>query len=210
MPVVALELYLVYVVVAFGVRTFAHYRRTGSTGFKGVARGSGAAARIGALLFVVAIALGLLAPVLDLAGVVRRVAMLDSFALRAVGTSLYVAGFVTTIIAQSQMGVSWRIGVDPAERTDLVTTGIFQFVRNPIFAAMLLVAGGLALLDPTPVAIVAVTCLLLASQIQVRLVEEPYLIDRHGRPYREYAARAGRFVPGAGLLSAVGRSRSEV
>ena len=210
MPVVALGLYLVYVIVAFGARTFAHHQRTGSTGFKGVARGSGAAARIGALLFVVAIALGVLAPALDLAGVAGPVTMLDSPALRAAGICLYVAGFVTTIIAQSQMGASWRIGVDPAERTDLVTTGIFQLVRNPIFSAMLLVAGGLALLDPTPVAIVAVACLLIAIQIQVRLVEEPYLIARHGTPYLRYAAHAGRFVPGAGLLSAVGRSRSEV
>jgi protein-S-isoprenylcysteine O-methyltransferase Ste14 len=37
-------------------------------------------------------------------------------------------------------------------------------------------------------------------QVQVRLVEEPYLLRVHGDAYRAYAARTGRFVPGVGRL----------
>jgi protein-S-isoprenylcysteine O-methyltransferase Ste14 len=33
-------------------------------------------------------------------------------------------------------GASWRIGVDPDERTTLVTSGPFAIARNPIFTAM--------------------------------------------------------------------------
>lgn len=33
------------------------------------------------------------------------------------------------------MGDSWRIGVEPTERTALVTTHPFGLVRNPIFTA---------------------------------------------------------------------------
>jgi len=36
-------------------------------------------------------------------------------------------------------------------------------------------------------------------ELQVRLVEEPYLTAKHGDSYRDYAARVGRFVPGVGL-----------
>jgi hypothetical protein len=45
-----------------------------------------------------------------------------------------------TVIAQFAMAESWRIGVDPNERTPLVTTGAFAMVRNPIFTAMLVTA----------------------------------------------------------------------
>jgi protein-S-isoprenylcysteine O-methyltransferase Ste14 len=41
----------------------------------------------------------------------------------------------------------------------------------------------------------------LALELQVRAVEEPYLIRSHGDAYRAYAARVGRFLPGIGRLS---------
>jgi protein-S-isoprenylcysteine O-methyltransferase Ste14 len=98
------------------------------------------------------------------------------------------------------MGTSWRIGVDPAERTALVTSGPFALVRNPIFAAMLPTALGLTLLVPSWVAIAGLLGLLVALELQVRVVEEPYLLRAHGEKYAGYAARVGRFVPGMGLL----------
>ncbi len=39
---------------------------------------------------------------------------------------------------------------------------------------------------------------LIALEIQVRLVEEPYLQRVHGEAYRRYAARTGRFMPWIG------------
>ena len=50
------------------------------------------------------------------------------------------------------VGDSWRIGADPQERTQLVTTGPFAHVRNPIFAAVLPTSLGLLLLVPNPAA----------------------------------------------------------
>ena len=40
--------------------------------------------------------------------------------------------------------------------------------------------------------------LVTALEIQVRVVEEPYLARTHGDAYRSYAERTGRFVPGLG------------
>ena len=99
------------------------------------------------------------------------------------------------------MGDSWRIGVDEEERTALVTSGPFAVVRNPIFAAMLPTSLGLALLVPNVVALAGLAALVIALEIQVRLVEEPYLLRAHGDAYSEYAARVGRFVPGLGRLA---------
>lgn len=97
------------------------------------------------------------------------------------------------------MGTSWRIGVDAAERTELVTTGIFSQVRNPVFTAMALTGAELALMTPNPVALAGFATLLVALQLQVRVVEEPYLYATHGAEYTRYAARTGRFFPWLGL-----------
>jgi protein-S-isoprenylcysteine O-methyltransferase Ste14 len=44
--------------------------------------------------------------------------------------------------------------------------------------------------------------LVAALGMQVRYVEEPYLMRTHGRRYLAYASRVGRFVPGLGKLAA--------
>jgi protein-S-isoprenylcysteine O-methyltransferase Ste14 len=83
-------------------------------------------------------------------------------------------------------------------RTALVTTGPFAVVRNPFFAGVLLSAAGLALFLPNVTSLGSFALLLTAIELQVRFVEEPYLLGAHGASYREYAGRVGRFVPGVG------------
>jgi protein-S-isoprenylcysteine O-methyltransferase Ste14 len=118
------------------------------------------------------------------------------------GLVLALAGFAATLAAQTGMGASWRIGVDPAERTALVTDGVFAHVRNPIFTAMAAALAGVVLTVPTWVSVLALVALVVAVQLQVRAVEEPYLRSVHGPAYADYAARAGRFLPGIGRLTA--------
>ena len=147
-----------------------------------------------------ALVLGVAAPVLALAEVVEPIDALDGTVGHVVGLVLAVGGIAATLYAQIAMGTSWRIGVDPAERTALVTTGPFAVVRNPIFAAMLPTALGLVLLVPSWVALLGLFGLVVALELQVRVVEEPYLRRTHGDAYAAYAGRVGRFVPGVGHL----------
>jgi protein-S-isoprenylcysteine O-methyltransferase Ste14 len=51
------------------------------------------------------------------------------------------------------------------------------------------------LIVPSWVSALAVVLLIAAIQIQVRAVEEPYLLGVHGSAYREYLGRTGRFLP---------------
>lgn len=190
----------IYFLLCFGVRSAVQKIRTGSTGFKGISGKPGSTEWTGGVLFAVALGLGVLAPLLDLAGVLEPVAALDEDVVHQAGAGMYFGGLVTTLVAQLAMGTSWRIGVDPAEKTELVTQGPFSVVRNPIFAGMVPTSLGIALLVPNVVALAAVLLLLVALQIQTRLVEEPYLTKVHGPKYRRYAQRTGRFVPLVGRL----------
>jgi protein-S-isoprenylcysteine O-methyltransferase Ste14 len=194
----ALALYALYVALAFGGRTLLQLRRTGSTGFKGLSGRPLSAEWTGGMLFIAALLLGLAAPLLGLAGALEPISVMDRAVWQALGFVLFFAGLAGTLWAQLSMGASWRIGVDEAERTELVTAGPFALVRNPIFSAMVLAFLGLALLVPNAAALAGFVALVVAIEVQVRLVEEPYLLRAHGARYADYASRVGRFVPGVG------------
>lgn len=200
MATLALVFYVVYLALAFGLRTLIQLRRTGSSGFHGLGGRPGSAEWIAGVGFTLALLVGAAAPVLALLDLVEPIVALDTTAAHVAGAILAVVGIGLTFYAQVAMGTSWRIGVDHEERTRLVTTGPFALVRNPIFAAMLPTALGLTLLVPSWVAIVGLLGLLVALELQVRVVEEPYLLAVHGEAYSDYAAGVGRFFPSVGRL----------
>lgn len=193
----AVGLEVAFFVLAFGVRSWVQLRRTGSSGLVLPGRGAGAAERVATALFVVGLVALVAAPVADISGL-GRVGALQGPIAAAAGTALAVVGIGLCLWAQLAMGSSWRIGVDAAEVTELVTVGPFARVRNPIFSAMLLAVAGFFLLIPNVVALVAVAALLVGLEAQVRWVEEPYLRRVHDPAYDGYARQAGRFLPGIG------------
>jgi protein-S-isoprenylcysteine O-methyltransferase Ste14 len=198
MPQVALTGLLVWFVIVFGLRSWVHWRRTGRTGYVGVSGAVGSVEWVAGVAFVASVVLGVAAP---LDAVVRGRAVPGGHWQHALGLAAFGIGAMATVVAQLAMGDSWRIGVDVRERTALVASGPFRWVRNPIFSAMLLTSVGLVLLVPTPLAVAALLVLVVALELQVRCVEEPYLLRTHGAAYRSYAARVGRFVPGIGRLA---------
>lgn len=180
-------------------RSWQQKRATGSSGFRGLTgMRSGRADRLAGLSFGTAVVAGLASPVL---AVLDRlpVANCSARAVRA-GAAAAVGGIVLASLAQQTMGDSWRIGVDPTERTVLVTDGVFAFVRNPIFTAMVAVQAGTAVMAPTWLSVSGAAALVLACQVQTRYVEEPYLRRTHEDAYLTYAGRTGRFVPALGRL----------
>lgn len=199
----ALAVYLIGMALAFGWRSYVQWRSTGSTGFRGASGPVGSAGWWGGFLFAAAVVAGLAAPVLTLAGLTTPWPF--PTAAGYAGLVLALSGVGLVLAAQRQMGASWRIGVDQQERTHLVTSGLFAHVRNPIFTGMAAVMMGLALMVPSVLAMLAALALITAVQIQVRVVEEPYLMRVHGGSYSEYAARAGRFLPRLGRRVAADR-----
>ncbi|MER7012277.1 isoprenylcysteine carboxylmethyltransferase family protein [Saccharopolyspora sp. NPDC000359] len=198
MPTTALILYLLALAVTFGVRSWLHVRRTGDSGFRRPDEPVGSPGWWGAVLFIAALVLGLLGPVLAIADVLAPLAVLDGQVAGWLGLVLALLSFLGVLAAQTGMGPSWRIGVDSTERTSLVTTGSFGLARNPVFTAMIAAFAGLCLMVPNWVQLLGLASLVAGIEIQVRMVEEPYLARVHGADYTAYAARVGRFLPGVG------------
>lgn len=199
MPVLALALFVVFALLGFGWRSWRQWRHTGSTGFKGISGRPGSAEWFAGAGFIVALLAAVAAPVLQWAGLVTPLNILHANWIQFTGIGLAVIGIAATVYAQIDMGESWRIGVDPDETTTLVSTGVFGRVRNPIFVAMMTFGFGMALITPNMMAIAGFLLLVATIEMQVRVVEEPYLRARQGDSYRSYTATVGRFVPGIGL-----------
>ncbi len=201
MPGLALAMWAVLAIATVGVRVAIHRSRTGSSGLAGANAPPSATRRLAEGAHVGALCLGLSAPILVMADVLDPIDALDEHPVHAVGVALFIAGTVGIVVSQSAMGGSWRIGTDPAEHTDMVTTGPFAYVRNPIFTSLLLALLGLAMVCPSVVALASLPTLTLSVELETRKIEEPHLLETHGEAYAGYARRVGRFFPGVGRLA---------
>lgn len=195
-PVLTLLFLVVGLTLTMGWRDWSHRKATGSSGFR-PPKQPWTPAWFGSVLLGISLLLGLLSPVLVLTGVVNT--YWDSGPAGLVGGSAVALGGLLGILwAQGAMGNSWRIGVQEDERTQLVAGGPFRVVRNPIYIAIATFGVGLFLLTPGTLGLIAVAGLIAAIQIEVRLVEEPYLRRMHGEAYVAYCRQVGRFVPWLG------------
>jgi protein-S-isoprenylcysteine O-methyltransferase Ste14 len=118
---------------------------------------------------------------------------LEHVVLKWLGLALLLLSLVWIVLAQAQMGESWRIGIDSEHRTPLVQVGVFRLSRNPIFLGMIITLLGLFLIIPNAVTLLVVVLGTVIIQIQVRL-EEQFLAMVHGDDYEEYRRRVRRWL----------------
>jgi protein-S-isoprenylcysteine O-methyltransferase Ste14 len=200
MAKLAAAMLVVLLVLTLFVRVAIQLRRTGSTGLIGLRRGAGPLEWLSGLLFIGGMAMAIVALQLVLQHDLDPIEAVDVDGLHVIGIALAAAGGLAVFGAQLGMGASWRIGVSEDQGTDLITAGWFRLCRNPIYTAMIVGWTGFALMVPTWLAFGAVVVIALGLELQVRVVEEPYLERTHGDEYGRYASRVGRFVPGVGRL----------
>lgn len=99
-----------------------------------------------------------------------------------------------TFICWRRMGTSWRMGIDPRDKTQLVFSGPYAFVRHPIYGlSSVLMLATLVAIPSLLMLITALTHLLLLQWESLR--EEKHLIALHGEEYRQYSLHTGRFFP---------------
>ncbi len=125
----------------------------------------------------------------------QEVAQLGGPVLSGLAFTLGLVGILIILVAQVQMGRSWRIGVDSSERTELVRTGLYARSRNPIYFGILLYWIGIAVILPHPVLWVCALICWASIEVIVRKIEEPYLLGLHGEKFTDYVADTRRYLP---------------
>lgn len=190
----------VYFVLFFGLvfvwRTWRAWKQTGINPYR-LLHNPGAEAVIGRYFKLLPL-LSLLVGVLYIRGE-QAYAYLAPFQwleyewLAIAGVVLMVIALLLILIAQSQMGESWRIGVDYENTTEMVSRGLFNYSRNPIFAGIVLSVVGFFLALPNAVTLLIVMLDVLLVEVQVRL-EEERLAQLHGQSYADYCSRVRRWI----------------
>lgn len=114
-----------------------------------------------------------------------------------------VAGVVVLVSAlllfhrsHADLGLNWSPVVETRAAHDLVVTGVYRFIRHPMYASFILYGVAQALLLTNWVAgpsVVLAGVLLYAARVRG---EERLLAERFGQAYADYAARTPRLVPG--------------
>ncbi len=112
----------------------------------------------------------------------------------AAGLGLLALGYAGTLWTYAALGNTWRIGIDPNEKTALVDRGPYEWVRHPLYSFQIVMLLGVALLLPTPVSLATLAthlvCVLIKSGD-----EEKYLGTVHADIYRDYVRRTGGLFP---------------
>ncbi len=118
---------------------------------------------------------------------------LEITSIKGLGWFCLLVSLLWMLIAQAQMGASWRIGIDSANRTELVSKGLFSISRNPIFLATRLALLGFFLVAPNAVTLAILAAAEVVIQVQVRL-EEKHLSGLHGSAYEQYFSEVPRWL----------------
>lgn len=112
---------------------------------------------------------------------------------RVLGAVLVLTGFALMLAAAIEMTKSKTTVIPRRQPSTLVTSGIFEYSRNPIYLGDVLVVAGAMLWLHLPWALPMVA--VFAWVLRVRFIdgEEQRLIEGFGADYGLWAARTGRW-----------------
>lgn len=114
-------------------------------------------------------------------------------AVQIVGVALGFLGDIVFALAVITMKDSWRAGIAEKDKTEMVTSGIYQISRNPAFLGFDCVYVGILLMFfNVPLFLFSVFAMVMLH-LQI-LQEERYLPGVFGNHYVEYKKRVGRYI----------------
>ncbi len=88
----------------------------------------------------------------------------------------------------------------------LVTGGLYRFSRNPQYTASIVGLIGLSL-GANSALTIAMALVMIATNVLMALVEEEWLKQLYGVPYRDYCRETARFLDMQGLLASIERKK---
>lgn len=128
----------------------------------------------------------------ELVSILWNIRVWDVPALGWAGISMGTAGVLVFILAMVTMRDNWRAGIPAEDKTELVTSGIYRFSRNPAFLGFDLVYLGILVAFFNPVHLFFAAFAVITLHLQI-LQEEAFLTETFGDPYLEYKQHTGRY-----------------
>ena len=112
---------------------------------------------------------------------------------RFTGFCVGILGDAIFLLSVLCMKDSWRAGIPDKDKTELVTTGIYRFSRNPAFLGFDLMYVGVLLLYGNLLTLSFSVFAIVMLHLQI-LQEERYLVNTFGAQYQEYCRHVFRYL----------------
>ncbi|MDP9292319.1 MAG: isoprenylcysteine carboxylmethyltransferase family protein [Verrucomicrobiota bacterium] len=84
---------------------------------------------------------------------------------------------------------------DSLQAPELITSGPFAHVRNPIYAGSICLGAGMCVLIGDPIAFILATLAFLILYVSIVPAEEAFLFQQFGDEYQRYRAEVPRLIP---------------
>jgi len=97
--------------------------------------------------------------------------------------------------SHADLGQNWRITTEIREGHTLVTSGIFRYIRHPMYSAHWLWGIAQALLIHNWIAGLASLIIFLPMYLLRVRREEQMMLEKFGEEYRLYMRQTGRIIP---------------
>lgn len=114
--------------------------------------------------------------------------------IRVLGCILGILGVGVFVISILTMRDSWRAGVPNDEKTELVTSGIYAYSRNPAFLGFDLIYLSILFIFFNWGLLVITVLTVVMFHLQIVKVEEAFLIKTFGEEYLEYRKKVCRYI----------------
>jgi protein-S-isoprenylcysteine O-methyltransferase Ste14 len=117
-----------------------------------------------------------------------------SFVSFWIGVALLVVGLAFTAAARWHLGGNWSGTVTVKQDHELIRTGPYGLVRHPIYTGLLIGFIGSAISLGEVRGVMAVTLVIVAFLIKIRL-EERWMTESFGEAYRRYRTEVKALIP---------------
>ncbi len=119
---------------------------------------------------------------------------IDLMWMRVTGVILGILGIGIFVVSVITMRDSWRAGVPKDEKTELVTSGVYAYSRNPAFLGFDLIYIGELLIFFNWYLLVITLLAVIMLHLQIVNVEEDFLIQTFGDEYLAYRKKVCRYI----------------
>lgn len=110
--------------------------------------------------------------------------------LLILGLIFIVLGVLCWLLAVFQSNFDEQI-----KKNRLMTTGIYAYLRHPIYSAFLYIATGIILIGQNILLFVFPVLFWAFLTVAMKNTEEKWLVELYGNEYIEYSKHVNRFIP---------------
>ena len=97
--------------------------------------------------------------------------------------------------SHADLGINWRVTTELREKHTLVTSGVFKYIRHPMYSAHWLWGIAQILLIHNWIAGLASLVIIIPLYILRVRREEQMMLKQFGEEYRAYMSQTGRILP---------------